>query len=143
MWQSEIHVQPICACPNYIDVRIVEEVDKEWRFTGLYGEFKWAEKYKTWDRIKSIKQNNTLPWLIMGDLNEIMYEHEKEGGRVRPQRFMQDFRDTLDVFDLEHIGFVGDPFTWHRGAMRERLDRGLANSEWIQMQSNAALLHLE
>jgi hypothetical protein len=44
---------------------------------------------------------------------------------------------------LEDIGFVGDPFTWHRGMIRERLDRGLANTEWIQLHEQAAVLHLE
>jgi hypothetical protein len=56
---------------------------------------------------------------------------------------MQAFHDTLDTCGLSDIGYVGDPFTWHRGAMRERLDRGIANASWSQMQTDAALLHLE
>ena len=134
VWRKEINVHQIFACPSYIDVRIVEEANKEWRFTGMYGEFKWEEKYTTWDRIRSIHQNNSLPWLIMGDLNEILFDSEKEGGRVRPERYMKAFRDTLDDCNLTDVGYVGDCFTWHRGTMRERLDRGLANSSWSQMQ---------
>jgi hypothetical protein len=79
----------------------------------------------------------------MGDLNEILYNHEKEGGRARPERFMKAFHDAMDDCNLEDVGFVGDPFTWHRGTMRERLDRGIANQSWIQMHDKATIIHLE
>jgi hypothetical protein len=68
-WRKEIKIYRLDAFSNYIDVRIVEDAGKEWRFTGMYGEFKWQDKYKTWDIIRSIHHQNTLPWLIMGDLN--------------------------------------------------------------------------
>jgi hypothetical protein len=97
VWEREVKLTQIYACPNFIDVSITEEDDKEWRFTSLYGEFKWAEKYKTWDKIRGIHQNNNLPWIILGDLNEILYEHVKEGGRVRPQQYMQAFHNTIDT----------------------------------------------
>jgi hypothetical protein len=60
-WRKEFQIYRLDACSNYIDVRIVEDADKEWRFTGIYGEFKWQDKYKTWDRIRSIHHQNTLP----------------------------------------------------------------------------------
>jgi hypothetical protein len=37
----------------------------------------------------------------MGDLNEILYNHEKEGGRVCPERYRQNFHDVMDECDLE------------------------------------------
>jgi hypothetical protein len=109
----------------------------------MYGEFKWADKYKTWDRIQSIHQHTNLPCLIMGDMNEILYNHEKEGGRSWLERFIKAFHDALDECNLEDAGFVGDPFTWHRRALRERLDRGLANQSWINLHDTAAIIHLE
>jgi hypothetical protein len=131
VWEREVKLTQIYACPNFIDVSITEEDDKEWRFTGLCGEFKWAEKYKTWDRIRGIHQNNNLPWIILGDLDEFLYEHEKEGGRVRPQQYMQAFHNIIDTCGLTDIGFIGGSFTWHCGTMRERLDRGLVNASWF------------
>jgi hypothetical protein len=76
----------------------------------------------------------------MGDLNEILFDSEKEGGRVRPQRFIKAFHDTLDDCQLSDVGYVGDMFTWHRGAMRERLERGVANIDWSQMHPYAAIV---
>ena len=109
----------------------------------MYGEFRWADKYKTWDRLRLIHQQKTIPWLVLGDLNEILYSHEKEGGNARPQRYIQAFHHAIENYEIDDIGFIGDPFTWHRGAMRSRLDRGLANASWNQLHSNAALVHLQ
>jgi hypothetical protein len=47
----------------------------------------------------------------MGDFNEILYSHEKEGEQRHPNPYMQAFRDGLSNCDLQDIGFIGDPFT--------------------------------
>jgi hypothetical protein len=129
--------------PNYIDVIVQESPEKIWRLTGIYGEPRWEDKYKTWDRMRELHAQNNLPWVTIGDFNEILYSHEKEGGNTRPQHFMQAFRDAVNDCNLEDIGFSGDPFTWRRGRIRERLDRELASSTWITMHPEASLQHLE
>jgi hypothetical protein len=40
-WRKEVNLYQSFACPNYIDVRIDECLNKVWRLTGMYGEFKW------------------------------------------------------------------------------------------------------
>jgi hypothetical protein len=84
----------------------------------MYGEPRWQDKYKTWDKMRELKHDSNLPWLILGDFNEIMFSHEKEGGNQRPAAFMQAFRDALMDCDLEDLGFQGEKFTWKRGRIR-------------------------
>jgi hypothetical protein len=79
----------------------------------------------------------------MGDLNEILYDHEKEGGRTRPRQYMQAFHNAMDDCDLHDLGYMGDSFMWHRGMLRSRLDRAIRNDSWRQMQDKAAVIHLE
>jgi endonuclease/exonuclease/phosphatase family metal-dependent hydrolase len=93
--------------------------------------------------MRDIHAQNNLPWVILGDFNEILYSHQKEGGNPRSQHYMQAFRDAINGYNLEDIGFSGDPFTWRRGRIRERLDRVLASSAWTTMHLDAALMHLE
>jgi hypothetical protein len=142
-WRKEIKVELIFSAPKYIDVRIIESVDKIWRLTGIYGEPRWQDKFRTWEKIRELNQNNTLPWLIIGDFNEILFSHEKEGGNARPQGCMVAFRDALMDCGLEDLGFTGDIFTWKRGRIRERLDRGVANGPWMTMHPAAGVQHLE
>jgi hypothetical protein len=88
-------------------VKVIESQDKIWRFTEIYGEPRWEDKYKTWDKIREQKNVSNLPWLLMGDFNEILFSDEKEGGNPRPQHYMQAFRDTLTECGLEDIGYSG------------------------------------
>jgi hypothetical protein len=78
----------------------------------LYGEPKWEDKYKMWDKLRKPNGNIDIPWIVIGDFKEILYSHEKEGGKSRPQGYMQSFWDALTDRDLDDLGFSRDPFTW-------------------------------
>ena len=142
-WKQEINIQQIYSAPKYIDVRVVESSDKIWRLTGIYGEPRWEDKYKTWDKIRELNGQFSMPWVIIGDFNEILFSHEKEGGNPRPQGYMQAFRDVLSDCELYDLGFSGDPFTWKRGCIRARLDRVVANTAWITMHPESTVQHLD
>jgi hypothetical protein len=88
LWKKEIVIQQIFSAPKYIDVKVVEGPDKEWRLTGIYGEPRWQDKYKTWDKMRELKGHNNLPWVVIGDFNEIAFLHEKDGGNTRPPNYM-------------------------------------------------------
>jgi hypothetical protein len=142
LWRKEIVIQQIFSDPKYIDVKVIESTDKIWRLTGIYGEPHWEDKYKTWNKIRELSINSTIPWAIIGDFNEIPFSHEKEGGNPRPDSFMHASRQALDDCNLNDLGFSGDAFTWRRGKIRERLDRAVANPAWITMHPGAVLQHL-
>jgi hypothetical protein len=84
-----------------------------------------------------------MPWVVIGDFNEILFSNEKEGGDPRPDHIMQAFRDALSNCNLHDLGFLGDPFTWHRGWIHERLDRVVADHEWLLMHPDATLTHFD
>jgi hypothetical protein len=54
---------------------------------------------------------------------------------------MQNFRDALNVCNLEDMGDNGDIFTWRRGRIRERLDRAVCNNRWGDMFPMAGALN--
>ena len=71
--------------------------------------------------------NFLLPWLVIGDFNEIMSMSEKEGRSTRPQQQLASFVETINLCGLRDIGFVGPRFTWiyetrDGRQIRERLD---------------------
>jgi hypothetical protein len=73
LWKREVVIEQIFSAPKYIDVRVIESPGKIWRLTGIYGEPKWEDKFKTWDKIRELHQNLNLPWAIIGDFNEILF----------------------------------------------------------------------
>lgn len=44
--------------------------------------------------------------------NEILQLSEKQGGRDRPERQIENFKDVLSDCELRDLGFMGPPFTW-------------------------------
>jgi len=122
---------------NHIDLEVLETGSDKWRFTGIYGEPQSDLKYKTWERMEWLKDqdNEQLPWLYVGDFNEILFHHEKEGGS-RSQSCLDLFKGALEVYELDDLGFSGDIFTWRNKQtignthIRERLDWAVANAGW-------------
>lgn len=89
----------------HIDVDIKEASGRVWRFTGVYGKSQSNQKFRTWEMIRDLSTPTNGPWLCAGDFNEILYNHEKEGGRSRPQSCMDHFREALEACELQDLGF--------------------------------------
>lgn len=75
-----------------------------------------------------------MPWVCIGDFNEILYPWEKWGGRGRSNQQMKDFHQALDDCKLYDLGYRGPKFTWSNcqngdDLIKERLDYGTANLE--------------
>jgi hypothetical protein len=89
----------------HIDMEIKEEDGFLWRFTGVYGEAHADHKHKTWQDLHDMHIGPTRPWLCVGDFNEILFSHEKQGGRDRSQIYMDWFREALEFCKLRDLGF--------------------------------------
>ncbi|KAH1074289.1 hypothetical protein J1N35_026617 [Gossypium stocksii] len=83
----------------------------------------------------------------MGDFNEVLSYFEKKGGRLRSDRQIEEFRGTLDDCELHDLGYTERWFTWERGRflstnIRERLDRGVASCDWLDLFPYYQVEHL-
>ncbi|XP_075661151.1 uncharacterized protein LOC142630978 [Castanea sativa] len=114
-WKKGVDFSLDTFSPNHIDGIVNKGTDKEWRFTGFYGESETTNHHLSWSYLRRLKNRNAIPWLCSGDFNEITRSHEKLGGRNRPARQMEDFRDVLDECGFRDLGFVGGKFTWCNG----------------------------
>lgn len=123
----------------YIDGEVEEDDGSVWRLTGFYGEPKSDKKERSWSAMRTLNAANAVvrrPWLCLGDFNEVLFGHEKEGGLPKPQICMDRFREALELCGLSDLGFVGDMFTWRNNNhisnqyIRERLDRAVADVDW-------------
>lgn len=48
----------------------------QWRGTFVYGELKAHERHHMWTLLRRIKNAANLPWLMVGDFNETMWQIE-------------------------------------------------------------------
>ena len=134
---------------HHIDVEIGEGDDEpSWRLTGLYGWPETQHKLKTCELLRDVKPRSTLPWLLGGDLNEILYHHEKSGGSLKLNYVLEEFQQTLAECELMDLGYAGSDYTWwnRRGGqalMQERLDKFCGNVDWVARFSSFRVTHLD
>uniref|UniRef100_A0A453EYZ0 Reverse transcriptase domain-containing protein n=1 Tax=Aegilops tauschii subsp. strangulata TaxID=200361 RepID=A0A453EYZ0_AEGTS len=100
-----------------------------------------------WSTIQNLKAINDLPWLVIGDFNEAMWNFEHLSLTPRPEPQMAAFRDTLILCELVDLGFVGVPYTYDNmrsgGAnVRVRLDRAVATNSWRNLFAFSSVSHL-
>jgi hypothetical protein len=87
------------------------------------------------------------PWVCFGDFNVVINDEEKQGGvkgNTLTPNFFQEIMFELGAVDL---GFSGNKFTWtnkrwDKNAIKEWLDRGIANMSWRLKFPKATIYHL-
>ncbi|KAB2625369.1 hypothetical protein D8674_017029 [Pyrus ussuriensis x Pyrus communis] len=84
------------------------------------------------------------PWLLVGDFNNITNLAEKIGGNKTISNYMIELNRFLSEGNLISIPASGVLFTWCNGhkdntVIYERLDRAIANSDWINLYPKASL----
>ncbi|GMI67709.1 hypothetical protein HRI_000440200 [Hibiscus trionum] len=146
-WKPEIDITLQSYSRNHIDVIVKENDSMVWRITGFYGCPEERFRHTSWDLLRQLKSDQQIPCLVAGDFNELLFSFEKQGGRLRSERNMSQFREALDDCELCDLGFKGTWYTWERGRteatnVRERLDRAVANLRWLEIHPDFSVVHL-
>lgn len=79
---------------------------------GVHGSPYHSEKDLFWNSLADMDAKDDVPWVVMGDLNEVAWHFEKEGGAIwnpKRKRYLVDFMADNNLMDL---GYKGHIFTW-------------------------------
>ena len=84
---------------------------------------------------------------MIGDFNAILSSAEKKGGRNFGSSSHNVFVDFVHCNGFIDLVYSGNPFTWNnkrkgRYNIKENLDIGLYNKDWIMLFPNAQVKHL-
>jgi len=105
--------------------------------SGVYGPAKEKDKDAFWTHLLHLNSVFDLPWLIVGDFNELESSNEKRGGRPVSLRRLTRLPQFLQASHCESVMAQGCPFTWkqriHGSWIYERLDRGLARRDFSNL----------
>ena len=148
MWKEGVDIRLRSCSNSHIDVEIHEgSAPTPWRATGFYGQPDAGKRFISWQLLDLLKNQISMPWIVFGDFNEIMWSSEKIGWMDRNANQMAEFRDCLNRCELVDLGFIGQKFTWCNGRGGEqrtkvRLDRMVANEEWMRLFPEARVRHV-
>ena len=82
-----------------------------WMLLACYGPMNYREKIIFWEELTDFLADANFPWLLFGDLNEIVDQSEKfrerkiYGKRLFLKQFIQEVSGV-------GLGFTGTRFTW-------------------------------
>lgn len=60
-----------------------------------------------WQYVRQLGTVIEVPWLLVGDFNQVLSEEDKLGGRAVSWRKTKSLLDTLDACSLLDLGFSG------------------------------------
>lgn len=112
-WHESLTVEVKFSNARCIDAVVNAGPDvPPWRLTCVYGEPRVEYRHLMWSLLKNMCASSDLPWLVVGDFNECMWDFEHVSLSARAPSQMQAFRDVLDTCDLADLGFTGVPHTY-------------------------------
>jgi hypothetical protein len=135
-WHEQLSVEIQTINERYIDVYVRDSPSSpQWQVTYVYGEPRVEDRHHMWETLCNLKTLSNLPWLVVGDFNEDLWQEEHLSCTPRAVNQMEAFREVLFECDLTDLGFLGTPYTYDnkrhgRANVRVRLDRAVACPAW-------------
>lgn len=95
-----------------------------------------------------MSRDSNLLWCLVKDFNNVTSQADKKGGSPYIGQLIDGFNECLYDTDLKDLDITGHQFTWERECNKDnwieiRLDRVLANTQWLHMFSMAKVYNLE
>ncbi|KAJ4846114.1 hypothetical protein Tsubulata_033993 [Turnera subulata] len=128
-WDESTSVEVLSSSFSFIDTCItLIEKDVRRFSTFIYGLPVRKGRVELWEEISSLRPSTSAIWFLVGDLNTILSEDEKEGGRSTYRKDIEDFNAFVYHNGLLDLGFKGLTYTWSNQRMgeeevKEKLDR--------------------
>ena len=135
-YNNEYQVKILYSSNRMIDIEAVVK-GKQVFLTFVYGDPVQKLREQVWERLTRFGLARSEPWFIIGDLNEITGNYEKDGGSLRCTTSFIPFNNIIRNSGLLEFPARGNTLSWQgrrgkgKGAVtvRCRLDRALANEE--------------
>jgi exonuclease III len=147
-WHEQFFVEVKHVNERFIDAYVrVSPNAPLWRITCVYGEPCVEDRHRMWDSLRNLKLESDLPWVVIGDFNEALWQEEHLSCTPRPVSQMEAFHEVLFDCNLTDLGFSGVPYTYdnkraRRANVRVRLDRAVACPAWRDLFADTQVQHL-
>ncbi|XP_062114673.1 uncharacterized protein LOC133825790 [Humulus lupulus] len=147
LWRFKEEASLLSYGHNHVDMEMSLDGHPRFRLTGFYGEPNRHLREDSWRKLRQLASASSLPWCLMGNLNNVLSNRDKRGGRPYPSWLINGFQETLLECSLVDMDLVGHQFTWERGRgsynwVEVRLDRALVSESWLSLFVNARLHNL-
>lgn len=105
-----------------------------WLISSVYASPRIAERRILWSNLSKVASLHSLPWLLLGDFNEILIGEDKFGGRNINLYIAIEFKECINACNMLDLGFFGPKYTWSNLRQISNLI--------LERKTNALLTHL-
>uniref|UniRef100_A0A2N9FE83 CCHC-type domain-containing protein n=1 Tax=Fagus sylvatica TaxID=28930 RepID=A0A2N9FE83_FAGSY len=125
----------------------VKDSNSLWLLSAIYASPRRSERRVLWKNLMVISGLHNLPWVMVGDFNDIISGDEKWGGNSPVASRIAEYNNCMNTCSMLDLGFSGPKYTWSNGQdistlIMQRLDRAWVNSEWRILFPEAYVTHL-
>ncbi|OMP01255.1 reverse transcriptase [Corchorus capsularis] len=142
-----VDIEIISSSPQVIHSIVRRPNAVEFLLTAVYASPVLETRRNLWKSLEAFAENVSLPWVVVGDFNDVLHSGEKYGGNQPSLGRCNAFNSMITYCGLIDLGFKGPSFTWcnkRNGVARiqKRLDRVFSNAEWRLLFPEAEVRHL-
>ncbi|XP_031107282.1 uncharacterized protein LOC116011973 [Ipomoea triloba] len=147
LWRRNNTARLLSFSRNHVDVEVSLSSVGIWRMTCFYGCPERGRRVESWNLPRTLAHQSPLPWVVLGDFNDLLFQHEKRGGNPHPDNLLRGFGEAIADCGLAQLPMRGYQFTWERGKgtenwMEERLDKVLAVPDWCDVLPYATVTNI-
>nr|GME05062.1 uncharacterized protein LOC109162272 [Ipomoea batatas]GME15660.1 uncharacterized protein LOC109162272 [Ipomoea batatas] len=143
LWHEAVELEVTGFSSNHIDSIVILDIGSpKWRFTGYYGYPERSRRRESWQLLRTLASLSTMPWVVMGDYNDLMHQGDKRGRHPQPTWLLNGFTEAIADCGLQEFEFSGNQFTWERSRgtpdmVEEKLDRIFTTDSWLSLFEGA------
>lgn len=114
LWKTIGIVEVVSHSAHHKDSVITLNGESLYRLTGYNGVAARSRRQESWNLLRQLAGQLDLPWVVLGNFNDILHESEKRGGARQPCRLIDGFQQAIQDCHLRDLGYKGNLFTWDR-----------------------------
>ena len=84
-----------------------------------------------WDNLRRFGSDFEMPWMILGDFNNVLSNDEKFNGLPVTSYASRDFRNCCYDTDISDLSSSRVFYTWTNNSVWCKLDRAMVNKKWV------------
>lgn len=96
-----------------INVIVRQKDTPPWFLSTIYALPNHVFRLHLWEYLICMARLVMVPWMLIGDFNQILCADKKCGGRPTTAANMTPFVDMIQQCSLHDLGFDGPRYTWN------------------------------
>ncbi|KAK6115461.1 hypothetical protein DH2020_007730 [Rehmannia glutinosa] len=133
LWNpSTIDLQELDISPQFIHCVFTCKVSSVSLLASfIYAYHTVGSRKPLWDNLISVSGNCSLPWIAIGDFNNVLNANEKCNGKDVTSTEVRDFEECCVLTGLTDLRSMECHSTWTNNEVWCKLDRAMVNKHWF------------